>query len=281
LILARGGGSAEDLAPFNDERVARALAASAIPTISAVGHETDVTIADFVADLRAPTPSAAAEMVVHRKEDLARRLADARSRFALFIRSALAHARARVMRLSRADGLLQFRYRLRDRREQIAQSHAALLIALERRPARDAARLERARRSLEDFARVVELPRKLEAVLRGRALLEERMVRSLGRRSQRLRGDAEKLDLLSPLAVLARGYGVAYREGSKRALRSAGSVKIGDRVRVRLHEGEIGTIVRSTGAVAPAGPLFADAAPEENPSAAPSLFDQPPSREEP
>ena len=280
LIVARGGGSAEDLAPFNDERVARALASSAIPTISAVGHETDVTIADFVADLRAPTPSAAAEMVVGRKDDLARRLSDARSRFALLVRSALAHARARVTGASRADGLLQFRYRLADRRQRIAQSHSSLLGALERRPARDAARLSRARQVLRDFARIAELPRKRENALRGRALLQERLLRSLDRRTQRLRGDVQKLDALSPLAVLARGYAVAYPEGARNALRHASSVKIGDRVRVRLHDGEIGTIVRSTGA-ASTGPLFAESPAQEPSGAAPGLFDAPDTREGP
>jgi exodeoxyribonuclease VII large subunit len=281
LIVARGGGSPEDLAPFNDERVARALAASAIPTISAVGHETDVTIADFVADLRAPTPSAAAEMVIQRKDDLARKLSDARSRFALFIRSALAHARARLTGFSRADGLLQFRYRLRDRRERIAQSHAALLTALERRPARDAARLARARQALETFPRLAELPRKRESARRAQALLTERVRRSLDRRDRQLRGDVKKLELLSPLAVLARGYSVAYREGSKRALRSASAVRIGDRVRVRLDEGEIATVVRSTGAAPPAGPLFAETAPEGETEASPGLFDPLEKQEEP
>src|SRR6266542_222672 len=281
LIVARGGGSPEDLAPFNDERVARALAASAIPTISAVGHETDVTIADFVADLRAATPSAAAEMVVQRKTDLTRQLKELKSRFALNLRGTLARATSRLTALSRADGLLQFRYRLRDRRERIAQSHAALSLALERRPARDAARLEQARRMLLDFARVVELPRKSETVARAGALLLERMRRRLERRTEQLRGDVAKLDLLSPLAVLARGYGVAYREGSKRALRRANDVKIGDRVRVRLHEGELGTVVRSTGAVPETGPLFAEPAPEEPRNPIPTLFDNPPKGEEP
>src|SRR5215470_17452357 len=273
LIVARGGGSPEDLAPFNDERVARALASSVIPTISAVGHETDVTIADLVADLRAPTPSAAAELVVQRKDDWTRRLSEIRSRSLLFIRSSLAQIRARLTHLSRADGLLQFRYQLRDRRERLVQSHAALLGALERRPARDAARLARATQVLQDFSRVVELPRRTESLARSRELLKERMGRSLARRGERLRADSQKLDLLSPLAVLGRGYAVAYREGSQRALRSASSVRIGDRLRVRLHEGEIGAVVRSTGSASPTGPLFAPPASEETAEAAPTLFD--------
>ena len=96
LIVARGGGSLEDLWPFNDEQVARALAASAIPTLSAVGHETDYTIADFVADLRAPTPSAAAERVVQAKVDLASRVASLEGRLHAGVRLRLTRVRARV-----------------------------------------------------------------------------------------------------------------------------------------------------------------------------------------
>ncbi len=256
LIVARGGGSAEDLAAFNDERVARALAASAIPTISAIGHETDWTIADFVADLRAPTPSAAAEMVVERKDELTRRIRDVRARFVLAAKSRLGHARASLTALSRADGLLQFRYRLRDLRDRIAQSLSLLVTTLERRPAADAARLERVRRVLHEFERVVELPRLAETLARRRSLLEERMGRSLAARRERLVGDVRKLDLVSPLAVLARGYAVAYREGSRTALRSAEGLKPGSRIRVRLHEGELGAVVRETGVARRDGPLF-------------------------
>ncbi len=265
LIVARGGGSAEDLAPFNDERVARALAVSVIPTISGIGHETDVTIADLVADLRCPTPSAAAEQVVARKEDLTRRVGDLRSRFALAVKGRIGHARARWSGLARADGLLQFRYRLRDFRERIAQSQAALLVALERRPVRDASRLDRTRRSLEDFSRVVELDRRQETVTRRMALLQERTRRGLERRDERLRSVLAKLNALSPLAILARGYAVVSREGARSALRSAEDVKMGDRIRVRLHEGEIRAVVRATGVPRQDAPLFGEeATPAEN-----------------
>ncbi len=254
LILARGGGSPEDLAPFNDERVARALAASRIPTISAIGHETDVTIADLAADLRAPTPSAAAELVVEKKEELARRVRETRARIERCVKGRLALGRAHLAELSRAEGLLKFRYRLREWAERVAQSGNALRMALWRRPMEYASRLDVARRALSAFPRVAELLRKREAVAHHRLVIEERAARALERRRERLRECAEKLQLLSPLSILARGYAVAYREGSKTSLLSASSVRMGDRIRVRLHEGELGAIVRSGGRGEPSEP---------------------------
>ncbi|HSS44522.1 MAG TPA: exodeoxyribonuclease VII large subunit, partial [Thermoanaerobaculia bacterium] len=246
LIVARGGGSPEDLAPFNDERVARAVAESRIPVISGIGHETDITIADLVADLRAPTPSAAAELVVEKKAELARQIGQGRRVLHRMIGRRLELTRARLSALSRAEGLLRFRYRLREWRERVAQSGNALLGALARRPARDAARLLRARGQLLAFPRVAEYSRKRESVTRLRVLLQERLAHRLEQRRERARVSAEKLALVSPLAVLARGYAVALREGSPVPLLSVSGVRAGDRIRVRLHEGELKAVVRET-----------------------------------
>ena len=258
LILARGGGSPEDLAPFNDERVARALAASLIPTISGVGHETDWTICDFVADLRAPTPSAAAELVVERKDEIARRVSLAQQRLLRAMRSRLGLERSRLSGLGRAEELTGFPRRVRQWRGRVAQSRDALVGCLERRPAEYAARVAAARRLLADFPRVAELARRRDAVASLRGRLVERTGRWEERRRARLGELSRKLDILSPLAVLARGYAVAYREGSPAPIVSAASVTMGDRIRVRLHQGELGAVVRDTGRPVDDGPLFGE-----------------------
>jgi exodeoxyribonuclease VII large subunit len=262
LILARGGGSAEDLAPFNDERVARALAASLIPTICGIGHETDVTIADLVADLRAPTPSAAAELVVERKDEIVRRLAHGRSQLLRALRARLAVARAHLTTWTRSDGLQGFPRRLGEWRGFVAQSRDALTTRLKRRPVEFGARIAAARRLLEDFSRLAELPRRRDRVGNLRVLLSEKTKRRLERRRQRLGECAGRLEALSPLAVLSRGYAVAYRPGTRVPLTDASEVEIGERIRVRLHQGELGAVVRDGGRVPVMGPLFSDG-PEE------------------
>jgi exodeoxyribonuclease VII large subunit len=193
LIVARGGGSLEDLWAFNSEAVARAIAASRLPVVSAVGHETDVTIADFVADLRAPTPSAAAELVVPDGAELLRRVTEAQER--------LLHAA---------------RTRLLEDRE-----HLHHLLA--RRPfARPLEEVNRRRQTLDDH--------------------QDRLLAASERRRERARlglaALAGRLDALSPLAVLARGYAVLTREADGTPIRSRAQVSPGDRLRVRLRDGE-------------------------------------------
>lgn len=257
LILARGGGSPEDLAAFNDERVARALAASGIPTISGVGHESDVTIADLVADLRAPTPSAAAELVIERKDEIVRRLSSGRAQLLRAMRGRLILERSLLTARGRSDALAGFPRRVAAWREAVSQSRDTLLMELKRRPAEYAARVGGARRLLEDFARVAELARRRDRVANLRAMLGEKIERRFERRRARLQEASRQLGVLSPLAVLARGYAVAYRAGEGAPITAASQVSIGERIRVRLHQGELGAVVREGGRTGDAGPLFA------------------------
>ena len=259
LILARGGGSPEDLAPFNDERLARALAASLIPTISGVGHETDVTIADLVADLRAPTPSAAAELVVERKDEIERRVANARRAVLRGLRARLALERAHLSGWTRSDALLGFPRRVErvegaDRPEPRRAGHAAFAPAGRVRGAsRGGAAAARGLPARGGAARA-----RRDRVADLKSMLGERAGRRLERRRAGLRELARKLEILSPLAVLARGYAVAFREGSAAPITAAAQVAVGERIRVRLHEGELGAVVRDGGRLAGAGPLFGD-----------------------
>jgi exodeoxyribonuclease VII large subunit len=166
IVLARGGGAAEDLASFNDERLARALAGSPVPTISAVGHETDWTLVDFIADLRAPTPSAAAELVVGAKEEIARRVGQARRSLAQLARRRLAEVRGRLASAVRAESLVRFRYVLMRRRDRLDAAVDALRIAALERPARLRTRVEAARRALASLGPLAVLKRGYAVVYR-------------------------------------------------------------------------------------------------------------------
>jgi exodeoxyribonuclease VII large subunit len=214
LIVSRGGGSAEDLAAFNDERVARALADSVIPTISAVGHETDWTICDFVADLRAPTPSAAAELVVGVKDEISARVSNCRRALAQLARRRLAEIRARVEAAARAESLVRFRYQLMRRRDRFEAALEALGEAAQTRPVRWRERVDRLKARLGSLEQL-----------------------RLSRVSGRFAEAAAKLSALSPLEVLKRGYAAVFRPGDSRVVSAASRLSAGEEIRVRLHRG--------------------------------------------
>ena len=238
LLLTRGGGSLEDLWAFNDEQLARAIAACPVPVVSAVGHETDFSLSDFAADLRAPTPSVAAELLVPDRSDLNNRLQGLQRRLATLqqhgMRQAMQRADRAVLRLQALHP--QARLQLLQRRQQEAQR---LLESVWRE------QLERRRASLRHAAAVLRAtqPRRRLALLRERLLAlgprqQAAIARELQRDALKLGGLARSLEAVSPLATVARGYALVTREDGS-LVRSVTQVQEGDALRARLGDGEL------------------------------------------
>lgn len=242
LIVGRGGGSVEDLWAFNEEVVARAIHASALPVISAVGHEVDFTIADFVADVRAPTPSAAAELAVPNRADLLATAGGLRGQLVHRITSLLERLRERQegmrARLGSPEPLLaQLTQRADDLGGRLAQAQSVRLNhARERvREGRDKVLMLRPDRLTPlSRAAVRQWEHRLAPALRGH----------VARLRDRMQAQAGLLDSLSPLTVLGRGYAAALTADG-RALRSVSQVIVGDEVRLRLKDGGLDTRVET------------------------------------
>jgi len=239
LILARGGGSKEDLAAFNDERVVRAVAASSVPTISAVGHEIDVTLTDLAADVRAATPSQAAELVVGRREDFEGRLTALDGSLRKLLRGRLAEADGELKGLRLAAGFAGFPAKVNGWEAELDAAMAALLSTFRALPT------GLARRLAEIEGRVLAWPgraalglRRANAGQQAQALAG-RMKARLALADGRLGALSASLDALSPLKVLSRGYSVTYREGERTPLRDAAAVSAGDGLRILLEHGEL------------------------------------------
>jgi len=217
LLVGRGGGSLEDLWAFNEEIVARAIAASRIPVISCVGHETDVTIADFTADLRAPTPSAAAELVVKNKEEVVRHLDSLGVRLSRSVAHRVANLETHLAHL--VEGRLAPVLKRRVERLEERFRHAVASV-----PFRFPLRLAQDRGQELD-----ELARRLVA---SAGIVLERSRAEVARR-------VEKLHALSPLAVLARGYSIAFLLPARKVLKDASQVREGDRFELKLSRGSL------------------------------------------
>ena len=238
LLLTRGGGSLEDLWAFNDERLTRAVASSPVPVVAAIGHETDFSLVEFAADLRAPTPSAAAELLVPDRDDLARRVAALHSRQQ---RQSLQRLRQAMQRTDRAALRLnaqrpQARLDALLRRQQEALHR--MLLAWRQRLAREQARVRHAETAL----RSTHPQRRIQRLRERLALLAPRPRATIARRltneSLRLRGLARSLEAVSPLATVARGYAI-LQTPDRRIVRSVLDVAPGDRLEAKLADGTL------------------------------------------
>jgi exodeoxyribonuclease VII large subunit len=245
IIIARGGGSVEDLACFNHEGLARAVANSKIPVISAIGHETDFTIVDFVADLRAPTPSAAAELVIRSRQEIEAQAEDIYRRLERAVRYRLLMARqdltgraqhgafARMM-----DGIHRRQQKLDDQRFRLEKAERQLLQACHRRC-----------ETVSGAVRHYDARRRLAAV---RQQLDAQLANLAAATHTRLRGSrgtlerwTASLEALSPVAILNRGYALVF-DGDGRLLKDASQVKAGDEVTARMARGRVRSRVTAT-----------------------------------
>ena len=241
VIVARGGGSIEDLWAFNEEPLARAIAASNVPVISAIGHETDFTIADFVADLRAPTPSAAAEIITASRETVLDQLRTAEARMKQDLRLRLASSARRLQNVStqRAQMIVERRlFRAGQRVDDAGQSAKSQITA---QLAKHRARFN----TLDQALRRLDLRLKLAAAKHHneslRARLEAARAAITAHRNARLDVLAGRLQSLNPLQILARGFAVVSREDGA-IVRNPAQMPPGTALKIRLAEGEAAAV---------------------------------------
>jgi exodeoxyribonuclease VII large subunit len=244
LIVGRGGGSMEDLWAFNEEEVARAIRGSIIPVISAVGHETDFTIADFVADKRAPTPSAAAELVAAREDQMCSTLEHLRRQLQRLMRFQIVAARTQVQEQALSQVFHTVRTRMRNAHTQTDAAAHRLRTIMQQTIAQANVRANAHIYELSP----AQLEKRLAAVQKrfesARSACHNMMSKALEEARGRLGLAAASLDALSPLSVLQRGYAIA-QDARGHALSDSSTVEIGDQVRVRLARGLLDTRVEA------------------------------------
>ncbi len=238
LIVGRGGGSLEDLWSFNDERVARAIFASRIPIVSAVGHETDVTIADFIADLRAPTPSAAAEVVSRNQQELLRQIQGQQQRLEMAMDYFFAHLQQRFTRLHHRLQQQHPQLRLARQQTTLERLRQRLNNAVEARLRQGTQQHQRVTQRLNQQQPQGRIHRAQTRIQQLEYRLSQVITARLGGTKQRFGTAIAQLEAVSPLATLARGYSVTTATDGK-VLKKTRQVKAGDMLATRVEDGVI------------------------------------------
>ncbi|MBJ6364233.1 exodeoxyribonuclease VII large subunit [Paenibacillus sp. GCM10012307] len=239
LIVGRGGGSLEELWAFNEESVARSIAESNIPVISAVGHETDYTIADFVADLRAATPTAAAELAVQHSNELRQQIGRLEQRLAQALKGRVKERRHQLERIKRSPLFQQPRRFLMEPAERADRLDERLMTQITRFKERREQRFAALRTRLGAVHPGEQLKYAASRRLAGEQRLVQVMNGNMRARTLELSSRIRSLDALSPLKVMSRGYSLLYTENEQQLVKSAEDVGVGDRVHVKLADGRL------------------------------------------
>lgn len=239
LIVGRGGGSLEELWAFNEEKVVRSIYASDIPVIAAVGHETDVTLADFVADVRAATPTAAAELAVPAHAELKQRVEHLFDRLRTTMERAIQTARERLNRCQQSPVMKRPAVQWREYEQRLDYLHTTLTRAVFEQLQRKAHTLER----YTDRIRINELQMYIARLQREHSHTYDRLLTAITRlchdKQIQLSQHIRQLDALSPLKVMQRGYSLVYREEDNRLVKSIDAVDLGDIVHVHVSNGRL------------------------------------------
>jgi exodeoxyribonuclease VII large subunit len=239
IIVTRGGGSLEDLWAFNEEIVARAIYKCRVPVISAVGHEIDYTISDFVADLRAPTPSAAAELVIQNRKHLEGFLEILKTRLKQIISHRLEMDKTRVQHLIEGRIFRDPWSIVRNLQESVDEEDMRLFRAISILLDRSGERLVHTDRLLNRLHPAQKVKALLLQMAEQKKRLVNFMIFGIQKRKQTLAGSMGALDALSPLNVLQRGYSFCLRLPDEKIIRESGELRIGDQIRTRLYKGHV------------------------------------------
>ncbi|MFB0829640.1 exodeoxyribonuclease VII large subunit [Brevibacillus laterosporus] len=241
MIVGRGGGSIEELWAFNDEAVARAIVASQIPIISAVGHETDYTIADFVADIRAATPTAAAELAVPHYLEWLERIKQLDHRLARALQTQLQEKRTHLQRLQQSYGLKNPLRRVEERRQRIDEITLRLSAMVKMKVVRKREQVSHVNKRLKQIRLERQVAEGRGQVNRMESQLTQYMKQKTERSRQAWLSLVQHLDALSPLRVMQRGFSLSYKDDT--LIKSVEGIEVGDQLMIRYQDGKIMTTV--------------------------------------